>query len=563
MKTFADFGISIPHNKSGEVSTTCPQCSNTRRNKRAACLSVNTEKGVWNCHHCGWTGTLNEGGRKPVYLHWQKPEYKKPKAAPVRMVNSAREWLNNRGITDEVIERNKIGVGTVYMPQLEEEVSAISFPYYRGGELINIKWRDREKHFRLEAGAERILYGIDDIAETTIIVEGEIDKLSVEVAGLKNCVSVPDGAPSEKSSDYSRKFDFLNDGRLDSVNTWVIAVDNDAAGIRLEEELSRRFGRENCMKVVWPEGCKDANEVLLKHGTEVLNGCIVNAKHYPVDGIYTVEDMSESLDNLYFNGWPEGTKTGWGEVDQFYTVQEGQFTVVTGVPSHGKSEWLDAMTINLAEQGWVFGMFSPENQPTHFHMAKLLEKASGARFGSMMSKDQYKKSKEWINAHYHFIVPEKPSLDEILTRARILVRRHGMNGMVIDPWNEIEHLRPGAMSETEYISEALTKVRVFARSNNIHIWLVAHPTKLQKQLDGTYPCPTPYDISGSAHWRNKADNCIAVWRDVMDASKPTQVHVQKVRFRWIGKPGMAELFWQQESGRYTEQASNYYSYGKR
>lgn len=565
MKTFADFGVET-HGQLGEFDTTCPQCSPTRKKKSAKCLSVNTDKGVWYCAHCGWAGTVNQGEHtKPNPTQWRRTEYTKPQyKALTDLPEKVISWFKARGISEGVLSRNKIGYGEAYMPQLEEHAGCIQFPYYRAGELINIKFRDGQKNFRMVGGAERVLYGIDDIESSTIIVEGEIDKLSFDEAGFKNCISVPDGAPTPNTKDYASKFNFLNSAEevLGKVKTFYIAVDNDEPGKRLEEELTRRLGRERCMKVTFPDGCKDANDVLVKMGREMLSFAILHAKAYPISGVYEVADISDSIDLVFMNGFPKGNSSGWKRVDQHYTIQAGQMTIVTGIPSHGKSEFLDAMTVNLAkDHDWVFGMFSPENQPIEFHAAKLIEKFAGRRFGSAtMGQATYENGKKFVHDHYAFILPEQDvTLDLILEKAKALVFRRGIRGLVIDPWNEIEHKRPDGMNETEYISQALTKIRQFARQNDIHIWVVAHPTKLLKDKDGNYPVPSPYDISGSANWRNKADNCIAVWRDVQNEDRPVEIHFQKVRFRWIGKPGKVELFYDYNSGRYTETASPIYS----
>ncbi len=107
------------------------------------------------------------------------------------------------------------------------------------------------------------------------------------------------------------------------------------------------------------------------------------------------------------------------------------------------------------------------------------------------------------------------------------------------------------MSENDYVSQALGKIRRFARLNQVHVWIVAHPTKLNKKDDGTYPVPTLYDISGSAHWYNKADNGIAVYRPNVKDSK-VRVYVQKVRFREVGQPGTAEMLFIKDSGSFLE-----------
>ena len=126
--------------------------------------------------------------------------------------------------------------------------------------------------------------------------------------------------------------------------------------------------------------------------------------------------------------------------------------------------------------------------------------------------------------------------------------RHGINGLIIDPWNELDHSRNNGMSETEQVGLSLSRIRHFARQNDLHVWIVAHPTKLRKNDDGSYPVPTPYDISGSAHFRNKADNCLTVYR-LYDIDK-TELHIQKIRFDEIGKTGMTELFFEKHTGRF-------------
>lgn len=568
MKTFDDFNISIPAGRTGEVATTCPQCSPHRqKNPKAKCLSVNIEKGVWHCNHCDWAGTLKEGvkDRSNPYANrpktFRKPAYDGVTPDSGKMV----EWFAARGIPAEVIRRNRISIGPVYMPQVEAEVSAIRFPFYRGGEVVNIKSRDKDKNFRMETGAERILYGIDDCAghETLIIVEGEIDKLSVEVAGFINCVSVPDGAPSPKTKDYTSKFSFLENCEefLAGFKRIILAVDNDAAGQKLEEELARRLGSERCLRTEWPNGCKDANEVLVKHGREALRECMEAARPYPVAGIFEVSDFAVSVDRMYEKGLPPGVKPGWSSLNRLITFQPGQWTVVTGIPGHGKSELLDAILVNLAAAyGWTFAIFSPENQPLELHFQKLAEKYIGKPFfgPQRMARNELETAKSWIGDRFTFVLPETDglSLDSVLSLARVAVRRKGVQGIVLDPWNELDHFRPPSLSETEYISASLSKIRRFARENSVHVWLVAHPAKLRKEKNErgemVYPVPTPYDISGSAHWRNKADNALTIYREVTGESDLVQVHVQKVRFKHCGKPGVTELRYDRMTGRYDE-----------
>lgn len=555
METLADYGIYVS-NDHGTERTTCPECSKERRKSNDKCLSVNITDGTFCCHHCGYSGGLKK--KKPeIYALPSAPVYKEKQVLPDNVV----EWFKGRGITKDVLERNKIGYAKVFMPQENKEVNAIQFPYFDGNNVVNIKSRDGNKNFRMEKGAERVLYGLNDIADELIVVEGEIDKLSCEVAGFKNCVSVPDGAPSVNTKNYSTKFSFLEHAEksLANVSKFIIAVDNDAPGCRLASELIRRFGPEKCYQAKWPEGCKDANEVLVKHGIAYLMRSIEEATPVPVAGMFSVLDIERRIIDVYNHGFNKGEKTGWKELDKFYNVRAGEWTVVTGQPGHGKSEFLDALMVNLANAGWSFGVCSMENYPLERHFAKIAEKFINMPFIERvecmrMGRDDLDAAISWAKEWLHFIMPQDDdmSVDGVLKIAKAQVYRNGINGLIIDPWNELDHFRAQNITETEYISKALTKIRKFAREYNVHVWVVAHPTKLQKNKDGKYPVPTPYDISGSAHWRNKADNAISVYRpQIVDYKDPSvEIHVQKIRFKEIGRVGMAELRYEYITGRY-------------
>lgn len=555
MKTFHDYGIDVQSKTSGEAKTICPQCSHLRTKKTYPCLNVNIDKKIWNCWHCGWSGGLFQGIlNEPLVAH--KRIFSQPDHHPQPLADKHLNFLIKRGLTIDVILRNQIAVEQIWMPQIEEESLCIAMPYIRNGIIVNIKYRDGQKNFRQVAGAEKILYKWDDINdEETIITEGEIDALSFEVAGYKNAISVPDGAPSANSKTFETKFSFLNDDRLDSVRKFIICVDSDDPGKRLEEELCRRLGRERCFKTILPADCKDANEVLMKHGVNKLKECITDSKAYPVEGVISVYDIEDDLNRLLLNGMDKGEPTGWSDVDRLYTPAAGQWTLITGIPSMGKSEWLDALAINIAEQaGWVFGICSPENQPIAWHVAKLLEKKIEKRLvPGAISDKEFSEAKQWMHEHFHFILPEKPTLASVLDKAKILVRRHGLKGLIIDPYNELDHVqRQVGINETEYVSSFLSELRMFARTQSVHIWLVAHPAKLFKEKDGTYPVPDGYSVSGSAHFYNKADNIISIHRDISVVGSCTEVHVQKVRSRWLGERGMARLKWRKECGRYSD-----------
>jgi twinkle protein len=289
---------------------------------------------------------------------------------------------------------------------------------------------------------------------------------------------------------------------------------------------------------------------------EVLAECIRDAEPMPVEGVHSARDFFAELRQHYEHGRQPGKSTGWRSVDQHYTVLPGEWTLVTGIPGHGKSEWLDALTINLAQQhGWRFAVFSAENMPVSEHIAKLAEKFVGKPFDPgptpRMNASDLDRAETFIGEHYKFLLPESPTPDALLTQCRQLVLTWGVNGIILDPWNEIEHHFSDTTIETKYISETLSTLRKFARSHDVHLWIVAHPRMLQPRKDSDKePVPTPYTIAGSAHWNNKADNIITVWRDRGSDTNEVEIHVQKVRKKRVGHVGIATLHYDRVSGRY-------------
>ncbi len=546
----AAIGIDIPTGRSGNVKTTCPKCSagRKREHQREKCLYVDADEGVWKCYNCGWTGTVKSGtavygaplGRRDIPRVYAKPEPLPESSLPPKAVT----FFTDRAIPLAVVERNRITVGTD---------GALKFPYFRDGELINIKTRKPGKAFRMEAGAELIFYGLDDCAGATqvVIVEGEMDKLAVEVTGNKAVLSVPNGANVGEMA-------YLASGEaiFENCHTVVIAVDNDGDGQKLEAELARRIGKEKCFRTVWPEGCKDANDVLMQHGADVLRGCLANARPYPIAGIVNPRDVVDAYLDAYDRGVDGGASTGWPSLDLGYTVKPGQLTVVGGMPGSGKSEVLDALMVNLARMhGWTFAVYSPENFPPETHLRKWAKKITGKPFWGprRMSREEAIGALEWAADRLDFLIPDDDStLPTVLGLARALVFRNGIKGLVIDPWNNMDHERPAKLSETEYISRSLTEIRAFARSYDVHVWVLAHPMKLTKDKDGEYPVPTPYDISGSANWFNKADNIVTVYRNKTDEQALVELHIQKIRFRECGHLGVCGLKWLEDNGQYID-----------
>tara|TARA_R110002074_G_scaffold294532_2_gene466130 strand:- start:364 stop:2064 length:1701 start_codon:yes stop_codon:yes gene_type:complete len=545
--SFHENGITIKRN-SGQVKTQCPKCSQDRKKKSDPCLSVNIDEGVWNCHNCGWTG-----GLKKQNNFMQEKNYILPveKTADTIYSENMIRWFLKRGISTETMMKNRIGEGKEYMPQIGREATTIQFNYYKDSRLINVKYRDGAKNFKLVKDAERIMYGLDDLIgkKSVIIVEGEMDKLSFYEAGFKNCVSVPNGASN-------LKMEYLKDFPEDLEKVYI-AVDNDEPGKKLENELSRRIGRDICYRVTYPDGCKDINDVLIKHKSEIVEQCLDQAQAYPLEGVLNVNDFNVDIDSLYENGLQRGSTVDHKSFDNLFSFASSQLTVITGIPTHGKSNFLEHLAMRLsAQHGWKFGVFSPEHYPMQLHFSVLAEKLIGKSFRKVtrydrMTKNELGSAKSFISDHFHWIRPDGDvyTIDSILNTAKGLIRRHGINALIIDPYNKINANIAGE-NETNFINKFLTRLTIFKQKYDIHIFLVAHPRKMQKQDNGAYDIPTLYDIAGSANFYNQVDNGITVYRDFKQLI--TRVMVQKVKFRHIGELGEAQFKYNMQNGRYSE-----------
>ena len=275
------------------------------------------------------------------------------------------------------------------------------------------------------------------------------------------------------------------------------------------------------------------------------------------------DELIPQVFELYETGLKPGDSTGWKMLDPHYTVAMNQWTLVTGTPHSGKSEFLDALMVNLADrQGWRFMVFSPENHPLSLHASKILEKYIGKPFGAgpteRMSADEVQEGLVWMRDRFHFLRLAEPTLDCILGDCAKWTSPTRKMGVVVDPWNTLEHRRPREMTTTEFVSQQLSWIINFTRENYVHFWLVAHPKKPEKDRAGKPP--TPYEISDSAHFYNKADNILTIHRDQANESQKVEIHVQKCRFKHIGRIGKIDLLYDRVTGRYAQQfgIANYY-----
>jgi len=543
--------------KNGENQMTCPECSPTRKKKTLKCFSFNLNKNAGRCNHCG----IVLVAQQDIPLKLTQIEYKRPKwKNDTKLSNNVVKWFEGRNISQYVLNDFKVTEGVEWMPQTQKNENTIQFNYFRLGELINVKYRDGKKNFKLFKDAEMIFYNLDACIDNKeiIIVEGEMDVLALAQCGIKNAISVPNGCTEKGNINLDYLDNCIDFFEIDT--QFILALDNDHVGNRLKDELARRLGYENCKTVTFKD-CKDANDCLIKYGQNVTKECFNEAKEFPIIGVFDANDIREDIYNYYNNGLPGGCGIDMHEMDMHLKFQVGYLTTITGIPGHGKSEFLDFLLCRLnVSHGWKTALYSPENHPLELHFSKFAEKMIGKPFegSNRLSPIDLENMVKYHANNFFFINPESDfKLENILDSVRQLVRKKGVNCFVIDAWNKLDHQY--TTNETKYISEQLDKITRFCEFNKVHCFLVAHPTKIQKdKATGKYEVPNLYSISGSANFYNKTANGITVYRDYDNFS--TEVYIQKVKFKHWGQVGKVIFAWDYTNGRYYKGTPNYDSW---
>jgi twinkle protein len=328
----------------------------------------------------------------------------------------------------------------------------------------------------------------------------------------------------------------------------IIAVDSDAAGQALQAELVRRLGSETCYIATFDD-CKDANEYLIKYGKEALSQRISRAKPVPLENVTTFRDIEDEVTDFVRNGFKPGFQVGLDNFDSIFSTYTGQFITVTGIPSSGKSDFVDQMVIGYnANYGWKTAYASPENTPTYLHAHKLMRKTwQGMPSVEDIKSEKWNQVADHVNDNYFFIDMERYTLESVLRKGAELVKRKGIKCLVIDPFNKVRDMNAESADVNAYTLEYLTKIEIFAKKYDVLVMIVAHPTKMYKDSSGKIEEPTMYNIKGGGEWYDASYHGLLVHRNYED--KTVKVKVLKCKFQNLGENGAECHFkWEPASG---------------
>ena len=276
---------------------------------------------------------------------------------------------------------------------------------------------------------------------------------------------------------------------------------------------------------------------------------IANARPVPLENVTTFKDIENEVTDFVTNGFKPGFQVGLDNFDSIFSTYTGQFITVTGVPSSGKSDFVDQMIVGYNQKyGWKTAYASPENQPTYLHAHKLMRKVwQDMPTKSDIGTDKWNQIAGHINDNFFFIDMERYTLESVLRKGAELVKRKGIKCLVIDPFNKVRDVDAKTEDVNRYTMEYLTKIEIFAKKYDVLVIIVAHPTKMYKDSNGKIEEPTMYSIKGGGEWYDASYHGLLVHRNY--EAKTVKVKVLKVKFQNLGQNGEECHFkWEPRSG---------------
>jgi len=452
--------------------------------------------------------------------------------------------LEQRGFEAEAFLALDLGAG-----HSTKHRGALAIPYREGGRIVGLTVHQADTFMALERHVDQpLIYNADvlaqdDLHDQPLIITDTPDACwAALIAGLRRSVAVP--ATRTGLRDLIDRYA----DKLESVREVIICTHGDEAGDTLREDLASALGRGRCRWVKYPKGCFNLAQALRQHREKGVQETIKRAQWYATPGIYSMSELPDPPPNPALDCGMIGLK-------EHYRLRRGDLCVVSGVPGAGKSSIVNEITCRMGEKhGWrtVFASFEQRPKPDH---RRALRTFHSKKLEIYMSSAEKAAADAWIDERFRFLVPDEDteaSLEWLLETMAVAVNRFGAQICVIDPWNELEHIRSKEMTQTEYTGWAIRALKRFARKYRVHLIVVAHPAKLSRNKDGKYPQPTLYDIADSAHWANKPDVGVLLWREGPQSGLPTKIIVAKSRYHTeIGRPGTIEGIWNESTGRYT------------
>lgn len=475
---------------------------------------------------------------------------------PGDLSTAATIFAAGRNLSPKTLERLGVASGTAFFPELSRKSEGLFFKYAEG-------WKSRavpDKAFIAGKGFKLSFWNLEAVLRaspsTVYITEGELDACALVEAGISQdqVLSVPNGAvekPADEPDREARGYAYVNDALkagLSKVKKFVWCGDMDGPGRSLRFDMAKILGMARFWFVDWPEGCKDANDVLKLEGATFLYEMATDsALQWPIDGLFKLSELPEPPVLTLWN-------PGFAEWENKIRLAPRTMSVVTGHPGHGKTQLWTQIWFNIVRAYCIpiaIASFETRAKP---HIQRYLRTLLTGKLEKNLDDEEQRKADRFIEDRYLFMVhPEgRPSLKWFLDMAEVAVVRHGARIIQVDPWNRLEAARGRDQSETEYIGMCLREIHTFAHDMNCHVQILAHPAKMDGGRRGQ--APGLEDISGSKNWENMVDQGFVVHRpklfDGKERITKAELHQRKARYEELGYPCVLDLDFKPEIGKY-------------
>lgn len=451
---------------------------------------------------------------------FQSPKQPTPSSGTVGTAagQAARDWL---------IQVRKLDPAVIADAQLRFSGDRVAFPYLSDGQYYADKIRSIGKEFRSTPGVSRKLYNVDVLRryedQPIVITEGEIDCLSVRQAGFLRCVSLPDGWTEQGNkteslievADLLRKSPYV-----------IVAGDNDKAGESLPRAVANLLDGHDVRAVTWTKGSKDANDVLVAYGEAEVVACLNAAKRLDPPGGFVT-----GFSDLPPMSARRVLRIGKKPFDYRIALELGAMSVGTGTPGSGKSTFVTWAADEISRNERIrVGMLAFETHPHRIrdHLARInKDRPWDELSGDEQEQLAARLDQRWRIVHRTYDEAAH-SLEWLRQMVHALATRDGCKLIIVDPWNELEHLPEPGESMTAYINYALQQIRMWAEKLEVHICLIAHPRKMP--TEGKPRPATGYDVADSAAFANKPSLGFTVFQseDEMGVAC-VEIHTWKVR----------------------------------
>ena len=493
----------------------------------------------FSCKTRHWTGNNNQTQRNKMTLHSTKMAEPDDDAVSKTIVD--------RGITKATCE--KYGV--------VQDSNSYWFPYHNNNEVVAYKKRGiADKRFSTVGDwREGGLFGqhlFNKGGKYVTIVEGEMDALACyQMLGSKYpVVSIRNGAGSA-GADIRKNYEWL-----DSFDSIVVFMDNDDQGHEASKQIADVFGSK--IKVFKSTSeFKDGCDYLSRGDEKLFFEKWWQSERYVPDGIIDGSTLWDEVSKPVEKSIVDYPFRGLNKLS--YGIREELVTITAG-SGLGKSQFVRELVWHVLKNtddniGLMFLEESTNktarsimslhaNKPLHLPDVEYTTDELRQSFDATLGTGRM-----FLFDHFG-----STSIDNILSRVRYLAKGLGCRFVFLDHVSIVVSAQ-GSGDERKSIDEIMTKLRMLVAECGISLFVVSHLKRPDGKGHEEGAATSLSQLRGSGSIAQLSDLVIGLERNGQDADPLERhtTHVRVLKNRFSGLTGPAcRLLYDLDSGRMIE-----------